>query len=210
MLRDLRRNYQKSELTEETLIADPFELFNTWLTSAIQEGEAEPNAMILSTVDQKGNPDSRVVLLKEMSADGLVFFTNYSSKKGKQISSNQNVAAVFLWLKTERQVRIRGVAEKIQDAFSEEYFQTRPKESKLGAWASPQSRIIESRKTLEENYTLYEQLYENKEIEKPPHWGGYLIRPVYFEFWQGRTSRLHDRFEFCLSGEEWVIHRLAP
>jgi pyridoxamine 5'-phosphate oxidase len=210
MLRNLRRNYQKSELTEETLISDPFRMFNEWLKTAIQEEEAEPNAMILSTVDAKGNPDARVVLLKEMSADGLVFFSNYNSKKGKQIATNRNVAVVFFWSKTERQVRIRGKVEKIADDLSEEYFRTRPKESKLGAWASPQSRIIDDRKTLEENYALYEHLYESKEIRKPTHWGGYLIRPVNFEFWQGRTSRLHDRFEFSLSGDEWIIHRLAP
>lgn len=210
MLRNLRKNYQKSELTEETLITDPFKMFNEWLKTAIREEEAEPNAMILSTVDAKGNPDARVVLLKEMSNDGLVFFSNYNSKKGKQIASNPNVAAVFFWSKTERQVRIRGKVEKIAEELSEEYFQTRPKESKLGAWASPQSRIIDSRKTLEENYAMYEHLYESNEIKKPPHWGGYLIRPVSFEFWQGRTGRLHDRFEFCLSSDEWVIHRLAP
>jgi pyridoxamine 5'-phosphate oxidase len=210
MLRDLRNNYQRSELPEDSLLSDPLKQFNEWLKSAIQEGELEPNAMILSTVDQQGNPDSRVVLLKEMNEDGFVFFTNYNSKKGKQINLNPNVSVLFYWSKTERQVRIRGIVEKVSEEFSEEYFKTRPKESKLGAWASPQSRIIENRKTLEENYSLYEHYYENREIIKPPHWGGYLIRPVSFEFWQGRLNRLHDRFEFCLSGNQWITHRLAP
>lgn len=210
MLRDLRNNYQKSELTEDSLHPDPFSQFNEWLKDAIQEGEPEPSAMVLSTVDQKGNPDSRIVLLKELSAEGLVFFTNYNSRKGKQISVNQNVSAIFFWSKTERQVRVRGKAEKIPDEISDGYFKSRPKESKLGAWASPQSKIIESRKILEENYTLYEQYFQDQEIQKPPHWGGFVIRPVNFEFWQGRLNRLHDRFEFCLSGNEWVVHRLAP
>ena len=170
MLRDLRNNYGKSELREDTLLPDPFKQFHEWLKTAIHEKELEPTAMILSTVDQQGNPDSRVVLLKEMSEDGLVFFTNYGSKKAKQITLNPNVSVLFYWSKTERQVRIRGMVEKISEELSEEYFKTRPKESKLGAWASPQSRIIEGRKILEENYSFYEHYYENREIIKPPHW----------------------------------------
>jgi len=210
MLRDLRQNYQKSELTDDAISADPFKQFFQWLKDAVQEGEAEPNAMILATVDQKENPDSRIVLLKEINANGLVFFTNYNSRKGRQITVNPNVSVTFFWAKTERQVRIKGKTEKIPEELSEEYFQSRPLDSKLGAWASPQSRIIESRKTLEENYALYEQYFENHEIQKPPHWGGFLIRPINFEFWQGRPGRLHDRFEYNLSGDNWIIHRLAP
>lgn len=210
MLKDIRTNYQKSELTEDSVSTDPFKQLNEWLKAAIEGEEPEPTAMVLSTVDLKGNPDSRVVLLKAINSEGLIFFTNYNSKKGRQIKANQNVSVTFFWPKTERQIRIKGKAEKIPEEYSEDYFKSRPKESKLGAWASPQSRIIESRKILEENYSLYQQYFEDHEILKPPHWGGFLIRPVNFEFWQGRLNRMHDRFEFCLSDQDWIIHRLAP
>ncbi|HZL08470.1 MAG TPA: pyridoxamine 5'-phosphate oxidase [Prolixibacteraceae bacterium] len=210
MLRDIRTNYQKSELTEDSVIKDPFKQLNEWLNAAIKEGDPEPNAMVLSTIDLKGYPDSRVVLLKELNSEGLIFFTNYNSKKGRQISVNPNVSIVFFWPETQRQVRIKGKAEKIPDEYSEEYFKSRPVESQLGAWASPQSRIIESREVLDENYSLFQQYFQDNEILKPAHWGGFIIRPVNFEFWQGRLNRLHDRFEFCLSDHEWIIHRLAP
>jgi pyridoxamine 5'-phosphate oxidase len=210
MLRDLRTNYQKSELTEDSISSDPFKQLEDWLKSAIEEENPEPTAMLLSTVDSKGCPESRVVLLKEVNSEGLVFFTNYNSKKGRQITANPNVAANFFWSKTERQVRIKGVAERISEESSAEYFKSRPIDSQLGAWASPQSRIIESRQVLDENFTLYQQYFHDHEIIKPPHWGGFIIRPEYFEFWQGRSNRLHDRFEFCRSGNEWIINRLAP
>jgi pyridoxamine 5'-phosphate oxidase len=210
MLRDLRTDYQKSELTEELINPDPFRQLEDWLKSAIKEGNPEPTAMVLSTVDEKGYPDSRVVLLKEVNSKGLVFFTNYNSKKGRQITANPNVALNFFWSETERQVRIKGVAERISEESSADYFKSRPTDSQLGAWASPQSQIIENRQVLEENVTLYQQYFQERQITKPPHWGGFLIRPEYFEFWQGRSNRLHDRFEFCLSGNEWIINRLAP
>lgn len=210
MLRDLRNNYQKSKLTEDTICQDPFRQFNEWLKSAIEEENPEPTAMVLSTVDSKGYPESRVVLLKEFNSEGLVFFTNYNSKKGRQITSNPNVAVNFFWSKTERQVRIKGVAERISEENSVDYFKSRPIDSQLGAWASPQSRIIENRQILDENFSLYQKYFQDHEILKPPHWGGFLIRPEYFEFWQGRSNRLHDRFEFCLLGNEWIIKRLAP
>jgi pyridoxamine 5'-phosphate oxidase len=210
MLRDLRNNYQKFELTEDSISSDPFRQLNDWLKAAIEGENPEPTAMMLSTVDQKGFPDSRVVLLKEINSEGLVFFTNYNSKKGRQIAAQQQVAATFFWPEMERQVRVKGKAEKIPEAYSVEYFKSRPIDSQLGAWASPQSRIIASRQVLEENFSLYQQYFQSQEIVKPPHWGGFLIRPYNFEFWQGRLNRMHDRFEFCLSGNEWVIHRLAP
>ena len=210
MLRDIRTNYQKFELTEQSVNKDPFEQFILWMNDAISSHQPEPNAMILSTIDLSGNPDSRVVLLKELTAEGLIFFTNYESKKGQQIAANQNVSLVFLWVGLERQVRIKGIAEKINEKDSELYFKSRPLESQLGAWASPQSQIIESRQVLSDNYKHYQQLFESQEITKPPNWGGYLIKPQYFEFWQGRSSRLHDRIEFCLIDQSWVIHRLGP
>lgn len=210
MLRDIRTNYQKFELTEQSVNRDPFQQLKLWLNDAVANQAPDPTAMILSTVDQDGYPESRVVLLKELTPEGLVFFTNFNSKKGKQISENQHVAVVFFWADTERQVRIKGIAEQITDADSETYFLSRPLESQLGAWSSPQSQVIESRRVLDENYAHYKQFFLNNELKKPPHWGGFLIRPEYFEFWQGRSNRLHDRIEFCREGQNWKIHRLAP
>lgn len=210
MLRDIRTNYQKFELTENNISKNPLNQMNLWLNDAIENKSPEPTAMILSTIDPEGNPDSRVVLLKEINEKGLVFFTNYESKKGQQIAINQNVSVVFLWHKLERQVRIKGKAEKISEIESESYFKSRPPESQLGAWASPQSKIIETRQILDNNYAHYQQLFKRQEIIKPPHWGGFIIVPKYFEFWQGRSNRLHDRIEFTLSGQSWITHRLAP
>lgn len=210
MLRDIRNNYQKHELTRKGMDKNPLEQFQLWLNEAISGKEPEPTAMVLSTVDLKGNPDSRVVLLKEINSEGFLFFTNYNSKKGRQISAKNHVALNFFWPLTERQVRIKGIAEMIPEDNSTEYFKSRPLDSQLGAWASPQSRIIEGRNELDDNFARYKQYFEDHEITKPPHWGGFLVRPVNFEFWQGRQNRLHDRFEFNLSDQEWIIHRLAP
>ncbi|MBA4411281.1 MAG: pyridoxamine 5'-phosphate oxidase [Bacteroidota bacterium] len=210
MLRDIRTDYQKSELSEETIHKKPLVQLQNWLEAAISGKISEPTAMVLSTNDPTGNPDSRVVLLKELTSEGLVFFTNYNSKKGKQIGVNPNVSVVFFWPEPERQVRIKGRAEKISEKDSEAYFLSRPLESQLGAWSSPQSQIIESRNILDENYSHYEEFFRNNVIEKPPHWGGFLIRPEYFEFWQGRSNRLHDRIEYNLSGDKWIMNRLAP
>lgn len=210
MLRDIRTNYQKDELDESSVSPDPFEQFSKWLNEAVKSNIPEPTAMVLSTIDQTGNPESRVVLLKELSSKGLIFFTNYNSRKGQQISGNPHVSVVFFWPENERQVRIKGTAEKIPEKESENYFFSRPLDSQLGAWASPQSQVIESRKILDDNYTQYQKYFQNHEIKKPPHWGGFLIRPVYFEFWQGRPNRLHDRLEYILSGDDWIIRRLAP
>jgi pyridoxamine 5'-phosphate oxidase len=166
--------------------------------------------MVLSTIDHAGFPESRVVLLKELSHEGLVFFTNYNSKKSRQISDNNHVSVLFFWAETERQVRIKGTVERISEAESEAYFLSRPIDSQLGAWASPQSEVISGRQVLDDNFAHYRQHFEIHPIRKPPHWGGFLIRPGYFEFWQGRSNRLHDRLEFCQTGENWKINRLAP
>lgn len=210
MLRDIRTNYQKYELNEETVNNDPILQLTAWLNDAIENQKADPTAMVLSTIDREGNPESRVVLLKELKAEGLIFFTNYESKKGQQISLHPKVSVVFFWPEMERQVRIKGKVEKISENDSEIYFLSRPLESQLGAWASPQSRVIKNRQILEENYIHFQRYFQEHEIKKPPHWGGYLIRPDYFEFWQGRSNRLHDRIEFQKSGEAWIIQRLAP
>lgn len=210
MLRDIRTDYQKYELTEETIHPNPFQQLTKWLKEAVEAKEPDATAMVLSTLDKDGNPDARVVLLKEIAPDGLVFFTNYQSKKGQQLAVNNHVSVVFLWSGLERQVRVKGKVEKIKDDVSEEYFLSRPLESQLGAWASPQSQVIENRQVLTDNYMHYKKEFETRKMIKPPHWGGFIIRPEYFEFWQGRSNRLHDRFEYCLSGQSWEIHRLAP
>ncbi|MGE5428725.1 MAG: pyridoxamine 5'-phosphate oxidase [Methylococcaceae bacterium] len=210
MLRDIRTDYQKFELTEETIHPNPFQQLTNWLKEAVEAQEPDATAMVLSTLDKDGKPDARVVLLKEIAPDGLVFFTNYQSKKGEQLAVNKHVAVVFLWSGLERQVRVKGKVEKISDEESEEYFLSRPLESQLGAWASPQSQVIESRQVLTDNYIHYKKEFETRKMIKPPHWGGFIIRPEYFEFWQGRSNRLHDRLEYCLSGHSWEIHRLAP
>lgn len=210
MLRDIRTNYQKHELNEQTISKDPFRQLTLWLKDAVSGKTPDPTAMVLSTLDPDGNPDSRVVLLKELTSEGLIFFTNYKSKKGQQISINHHVSVVFFWPETERQIRIKGKAEKIPEEDSEIYFHSRPIESQLGAWTSPQSQVINSRQIMEDNYVRFQDYFQQNEMKKPPQWGGLLIRPEYFEFWQGRPNRLHDRLEFCISDQGWVIHRLAP
>ena len=210
MLRDIRTDYNKYVLEEENISKNPFDQLKIWLDDALQANLPDPTAMVLSTIDQDGNPESRVVLLKELNSRGLVFFTNYNSKKGKQIGMNNRVSVVFFWPELERQVRIKGKAQKVSDKESEIYYQSRPVDSRLGAWASPQSQIIENRDVLNSNYKFYQEHFKGREIEKPPHWGGYLIRPEYFEFWQGRSNRLHDRLEFSFTDGEWKIRRLAP
>lgn len=210
MLRDIRNNYQKFELTEVGIKKNPMEQFQLWLNEAISGIEAEPTAMAISTIDQEGNPESRIVLLKELTADGLIFYTNYNSKKGRQILANPRVSALLFWPVYERQVRIKGKVEMIPEKVSENYFLSRPVESQLGAWASPQSHVIENRGILDENFEHYRRYFKEHDMKKPPHWGGYLIRPHYFEFWQGRANRLHDRIEFQRSGDEWIVNRLAP
>jgi pyridoxamine 5'-phosphate oxidase len=210
MLRDIRTNYQKFELTESSIQKDPINQLSLWLNDAISGKIQEPTAMILSTIDQSGNPESRVVLLKELKADGLVFYTNYNSKKGQQIIDNKNVSVVFFWPELERQIRIKGSVVQVSEEDSSAYFLSRPIDSQLGAWASPQSQVIESREVLDENYRYYQEYFRIHEIEKPPHWGGFLIRPEYFEFWQGRSNRLHDRLEFTRNEDSWQINRLAP
>ena len=210
MLRDIRTNYQKYELTKQSVYREPINQLTFWLNEAISNEIPDSTAMVLSTVDQSGHPDSRIVLLKDLTSDGLIFFTNYNSKKGQQIDVNQYVSALFFWPELERQVRIKGKAEKICEEDSNQYFKSRPLENQLGAWASPQSEIIENRQVLDDKYSHFQQFFDAQEITKPPYWGGFLIRPEYFEFWQGRSNRLHDRIAFSLINESWLIHRLAP
>lgn len=208
MLRDIRKNYQQAALNEGDLTEHPIELFRKWLSDAIAVPEEEPTAMTLSTCSN-GRPDSRIVLLKEVQDSGFVFFTNYESSKGNQLSTDNRVALNFFWPKSERQIRVLGTAEKIGEQESADYFASRPRDSQLGAWSSPQSRPI-SGLELENNFNYYSELFAEKEIVKPPHWGGYRVMPDEIEFWQGRPNRLHDRIRYYRTDNLWKTKRLAP
>lgn len=206
-----RRIYTKGELLESEIPEDPMTLFGDWFETMEKIRDTiEVNAMTVSTIGQDGFPRNRIVLLKEFSKEGFVFFTNYQSEKGKALEVNPNICISFFWHETERQVIIQGIAEKFSEEKGSEYFKSRPRGSQLGAWASNQSREIASREVLEKCLKELETEYKDKEIPKPPYWGGYLIRPVNFEFWQGRPNRLHDRLRFEKNNNNWNIKRLAP
>jgi pyridoxamine 5'-phosphate oxidase len=205
---EIRKDYTKSMIDPSTFPDNPVEQFRTWLGEAIASQVNEPTAMVLSTVS-KNKPSSRVVLLKEIVDSGFVFYTNYESEKGREIAENPNVCLNFFWAELERQVRIEGIAAKVSRAVSEKYFKSRPKESQIGAWASPQSQVIESRKEIEENVKKFAERFKNG-IELPPNWGGYVVEPNYLEFWQGGASRLHDRVIFEKQNDLWKKKRLAP
>jgi pyridoxamine 5'-phosphate oxidase len=166
--------------------------------------------MVISTVSKENKPSTRVVYLRDISERGLVFYTNYESQKGNDLESNPNISILFFWVELDRQIRIEGKVSVLDPTKSDLYFSNRPRESQIGAWASDQSRIIESRKFLEDRYKEFETKFENKNVDRPKHWGGYLVEPTSFEFWQGRPSRLHDRVKFSHSGSDWKIVRLAP
>lgn len=210
-LSDYRKAYQKDHLSRTELESNPLQQFKKWF----EEVEAsktveEVNAMTISTIGEDGFPKGRVVLLKKYDDSGFYFYTNYNSEKGKSIAYNNKVSLIFFWPGMERQVIIKGLAERTSKADSEEYFNSRPRGSRLGAIASNQSDVIESRKILEKNLKNLEKQFENKEIPRPENWGGYVVKPVSIEFWQGRTNRLHDRFKYTFTGKNWKIERLAP
>ena len=208
---DIRRDYQLQSLLENDIQKNPIDQFSIWWNQAIESQIDEVNAMTIATVDANHKPSARIVLLKDFDENGFVFFTNYNSKKGLDMLSNKNVALVFFWKELERQVRIEGTVEKVSESISDAYFNSRPEMSRIGAWASPQSTIINSREILETNFQTYQTEFEKKEIIRPPHWGGYIVKPDLIEFWQGRSSRLHDRIVYEKDGNnEWKINRLAP
>jgi len=209
MIRELRKQYLFSTLDENNVLPNPFDQFGVWLQDAIESNQLEPTAMILSTVDEHFQPHSRVVLLKELTTESFVFFTNYEGHKAQQMEQNNRVSLVFFWSSLERQVRVEGTVEKISEVLSTSYFKSRPIENQLGAWASPQSQLIRSQDFLEQQFQYYKQKF-GKEIPKPPHWGGYAVKPSSIEFWQGRPNRLHDRLLFTKELSEWKISRLAP
>jgi pyridoxamine 5'-phosphate oxidase len=209
MLRDIRKQYLFSALDEQSVLPDPIDQFRLWMQEVLDSDQPEPTAMILSTVDEQEQPHSRVVLLKELLDDSFVFYTNYEGHKAQQMAQNNRVSLVFFWSALERQVRVEGVVEKISEVQSTSYFKSRPIDSQLGAWASPQSQRIHSSDFLEKQFQYYQQKFGN-DVPKPAHWGGYAIKPTSIEFWQGRANRLHDRLLFSKKSGIWELSRLAP
>jgi pyridoxamine 5'-phosphate oxidase len=209
ILANIRNDYNLQTLSEKDILQNPFQQAQQWLSEAIHHKIDEPTAMNIATVSPEGRPSSRIVLLKEINDRGFVFFTNYLSKKGKQLAQNPYAAATLFWKELERQIRIEGRIEKISAEESDQYYYSRPLGSRIGAIASPQSQIIENRETLEQKVAELEKLPES-EIKRPENWGGYLLLPEYIEFWQGRSSRLHDRLVFTFENNSWTLNRLAP
>lgn len=210
-LANIRKDYRMASLEEKDAGPDPFLLFEKWFDAALRGEVEEPNAMTLATCGSNGRPSARIVLLKGFDRDGFYFYTNYESKKGKQLAENPYAALVFFWKELERQVRVEGTISKTTPAQSDEYFNIRPEGSRIGAWASPQSRVISGRETLDQNVKNIKQLSGENGLLRPPFWGGYLLRPALIEFWQGRSNRLHDRLQYTLLEEGgWKIERLAP
>ena len=209
-LHSIRQDYLLGQLLEEEMHPDPIHQFSIWLNHAIEKGVIEPTAMTLATVDHSGSPSARIVLLKEFSEKGFVFFTNYESQKGRDIAGNQHVALLFFWSSLEQEVRIVGHAEKIAESESDEYFLSRPLESQLAAYASQQSKVIPDRTYLVDRLLAFEKRFSSEEMKRPDNWGGYLVIPEIIEFWQGGAARLHDRIRYSLINEEWIIERLAP
>lgn len=207
---DIRTDYKQHSLTEADVAADPYTQFDRWWNEALAAEVEEVNAMTLATASKEGKPAARIVLLKGYDSNGFVFFTNYESAKGKELMDNPYAALVFFWKELERQVRIEGKVEKVSAEESDEYFHSRPEGSRIGAWSSPQSAIISSRTIIETNVAQYTKQFAGQSIPRPAHWGGYRVIPTAFEFWQGRSSRLHDRFQYTQLNENWKVERLAP
>jgi len=206
---DLRKSYEKAELSEQGSPSDPIQLFEKWIHEAIQAEIPEPNAMTLATVSKENRPSTRPVLIKGYNERGIVWYTNYESRKGLELSGNPCAALQFHWVELERVVRIEGRVEKISARESDEYFGSRPFDHRIGAWASPQSQVISSRSVIEKAASKYSAEYP-KDPPRPKYWGGYRLMPELWEFWQGRKSRLHDRLRYCLQDGKWDLNRLAP
>jgi pyridoxamine 5'-phosphate oxidase len=207
----IRKNYSKKKLTEEKAATDPIKQFAKWWKQAVASEIDEVNAMTLATASPDGVPSARIVLLKDFSEKGFSFFTNYNSFKGQQLAENPKACLVFFWKELERQVRITGLIEKLSKEVSDAYFNSRPADSRIGAIASPQSQVIESREWLDSHYKQLKKQFKEDDLQRPEHWGGYLVRHVIVEFWQGRPGRLHDRLQYTMNEEgNWKIERLAP
>lgn len=210
VIQSLRQEYRSAMLTEKDASVDPIVQFRKWFEEAVNANIYEPNVMTLATADRNGKPSARIVLLKGMDEMGFCFYSNYLSKKGKEMKKNPQACLVFFWPELERQVRIEGRIEKLDKETSEAYFHSRPKASQIGAVVSPQSQPIPNREQLEQKATQFAKEYADKEIPKPAHWGGYILKPTMIEFWQGRESRLHDRLSYQLIEKKWRRERLAP
>ena len=209
-LRDRRVQYETAGLDLADLAATPIQQWHRWYDDAVEAGVAEPNAMTVSSIDAEGQPDARVVLAREVNDEGIVFYTNYESAKGIQLAGTPFASAIFAWLDLHRQVRVRGEIEVVSSEESDAYFASRPRESQIGAWASAQSQVITGREELEAAVAEMTQRFMGGDVPRPPHWGGLRIVPSTVEFWQGRPSRLHDRFRYAWAGTQWSISRLAP
>ncbi|WP_379091711.1 pyridoxamine 5'-phosphate oxidase [Pedobacter sp. UC225_65] len=209
-IQNLRQDYRAAELNESDVAKNPIKQFELWFADAMKAQLYEPNVMTLATADKSGKPNARIVLLKGFDENGFSFYTNYLSQKGKEMKKNPQACLVFFWAELERQVRIEGKVEKLDKEASEKYFHSRPKGSQIGAIASPQSQVIANRVLLETKVEELNQTYQDKTIPKPAHWGGYIVKPTSIEFWQGRSSRLHDRIKYDLINGKWQTTRLAP
>ncbi len=207
---EIRKDYKLQSLLESDISQDPFGQFGYWWSEAVNSDIDEVNAMTLATSTMSGTPSARIVLLKGYSNEGFKFFTNYQSHKAHEMEQNPNVALVFFWKELERQIRIEGTVEKVSAEESDEYFESRPIQSKIGAWASPQSKSVDNRLWIEESFEEYSNKFTEKVVPRPPHWGGYIAKPSLFEFWQGRRNRLHDRIQYKKEEIGWKIERLAP
>lgn len=209
-INNLRREYKLNKLSEKTVQQDPLNQFEKWFKEVLKVGLIEPNAMILATADNKAKPSVRVVLMKEYGREGFTFFTNYNSRKGQNLSDNSHASILFFWAELERQVRVEGLIKKISRTESKKYFDTRPLESRLAAWTSEQSKMIPGRDYLEAKFQIFKRQFKGRQIPVPPDWGGFRLVPEYFEFWQGRESRLHDRICYKKVTKKWKIFRLSP
>jgi pyridoxamine 5'-phosphate oxidase len=210
IIQDLRKNYKLKSLDQKDVLENPFEQFSLWFEEAMNSKLPEPNAMILATATKDGKPSVRALLLKGFDENGFIFYTNYESRKGKEIALNNNASILFFWPELERQIRLEGTVNKIPDEESKKYFDTRPYKSRIGAWASNQSNVIENRFFIIKKFLKYFIKFHSKDIPLPPYWGGYILKPDVFEFWQGRTSRLHDRVRYLKVDGRWQIERLSP
>ncbi|MDG1477700.1 MAG: pyridoxamine 5'-phosphate oxidase [Vicingaceae bacterium] len=209
-LNEMRRDFSGKPLNEESVLKNPIEQYAVWFEEAVNAQLLDPYAMSITTVSVEGQPSTRIVYMRGIKNEGFVFYTNYNSAKGKDLEANNKVALNFFWGELERQIRVEGVVEKISEAASDVYFNKRPRESQIGAWASSQSEKIENRKQLEEQVAFYTEKYKGVDVPRPDHWGGYIVKPTKVEFWQGRASRLHDRIIYTKKDNVWSLSRVSP